>query len=149
MQGYNEAMLKLKRHQLHETVKGCSPFWMQILVATCLKCMRIYICFVALLFFHHSSFIADWCLRAAKVTPEAQHLHFKKYNLWWSLNCKKMKKTMRARHRWSEENWNKNVDHCCLAVFCLNEVEKLNDSRITQNMVDQMMDSFLNGHLSG
>lgn len=29
--GYNESILRLKRHQLNETVKGCTPFWQQLL----------------------------------------------------------------------------------------------------------------------
>ncbi|CAK9079157.1 unnamed protein product [Durusdinium trenchii] len=98
--GYNEALLKAKRHQLNETVKGCNAVWQAILV----------------------------------VTPEVQHLHIKKYNMWWAMNCRKMKRSMRSRHRWSEENWNRNVDHCCVAVWACNEIAKMNDPRITQTM---------------
>ena len=29
--GYNESILRLKRHQLNETAKGCAPFWQQLL----------------------------------------------------------------------------------------------------------------------
>jgi hypothetical protein len=29
--GYNESILRLKRHQLNETGKGCQPFWQQLL----------------------------------------------------------------------------------------------------------------------
>ncbi|CAK9072442.1 Uncharacterized protein SCF082_LOCUS35628, partial [Durusdinium trenchii] len=79
------------------------------------------------------------------VTPEVQHLHIKKYNMWWATNCRKMKRSMRSRHRWSEENWNRNVDHCCVAVWACNEIAKMNDPRITQTMLDGMMDNFLTG----
>lgn len=54
---------------------------------------------------------------------------------------------MRARHRWSEENWAKNVDHCALAVFAESEVRKMSDSRITEDMIKSMMESFLSGQL--
>ena len=33
-------LLRLKRHQLNETVKGCSPFWTQVLSAPFLSCIR-------------------------------------------------------------------------------------------------------------
>ena len=56
--------------------------------------------------------------------PEAQHLHFRKYNLWWSVNAKKMKVTMRSRLRWSEETWCRNMDHCCICVWVVNEASK-------------------------
>ena len=80
-----------------------------------------------------------------QVTPEVQHLHIKKYNMWWAMNCRKMKRSTRSRHRWSEENWNRNVDHCCVAVWACNEIAKMNDPRITQTMLDGMMDNFLTG----
>ncbi|CAK9049981.1 unnamed protein product [Durusdinium trenchii] len=69
-----------------------------------------------------SGIIADI---GALVTPEAQHLHFQKYNMWWSNNARRMKKTMRCRLRWSEEQWTANVNHCCIFIWvrghCENE----------------------------
>ncbi|CAK9077334.1 unnamed protein product [Durusdinium trenchii] len=93
----------------------------------------------------YNNFRANAAIKKWQVTPAVQHLHFQKYNLWWSINVKRMKRTMRARHRWSEENWAKNVDHCALAVFAESEVRKMSDSRITEDMIKSMMESFLSG----
>eukprot|EP00435_Cladocopium_sp_Y103_P033913 s1822_g8.t1 len=55
------------------------------------------------------------------VTPASQILHFQKYNYWWSMNAKKVKKSVRNRLRWSEETWGRNVDQCCLFVWACNQ----------------------------
>ncbi|CAK9073575.1 unnamed protein product [Durusdinium trenchii] len=66
---------------------------------------------------------AAWADRLT-VTEQAQLLHFKRYNQWWHLNCKKVKKTMRARLRWTEEVWNRSVDQACLASWAVDECRK-------------------------
>ena len=38
--GYNESLLKAKRHQLHESPRGLTPFWTQILTET-LHCIEL------------------------------------------------------------------------------------------------------------
>lgn len=57
------------------------------------------------------------CLSFHQVSGAAQALHFQKYNLWWSMNAKKVKKSVRNRLRWSEETWGRNIDQCCLFVW--------------------------------
>lgn len=80
-----------------------------------------------------------------KVTPEAQHLHFQKYNMWWSNNARRMKKTMRCRLRWSEEQWTANVNHCCIFIWVRGHCE--NDPNVTQDMIDSMHSGFMSGSL--
>ena len=51
--GYNESILRLKRHQLNESPKGCTPFWQQILTVSGLQCfdlVSVVLKFVALKF---------------------------------------------------------------------------------------------------
>lgn len=61
---------------------------------------------------------------SCKVTEDAQILHFRRYNLWWAQNAKKMKKNMRSRLRWSEDVWARNVDMACLCVWAITETRK-------------------------
>lgn len=93
------------------------------------------------------------------MTPESQLLHIRKYNAWWAQNVSKVKKTVRARLRWNEEQWCRNVDHSCLAVWVIDHCKT--DSRaachsfllahllfqVSQAMLDSMLASFINGNL--
>ena len=79
------------------------------------------------------------------MTPEIQSLVIRKYNLWWSLNAKRMKKTMRSRLRWGEEMWNKNVDQCALAMYVAKEARQ--DARVSPEMIDNMLQGFMGGLL--
>ncbi|CAK8997702.1 unnamed protein product, partial [Durusdinium trenchii] len=58
------------------------------------------------------------------VTKEAQILHFRRYNIWWAANSKRMKPSMRTRLRWSEEVWGRSVEMACLTVWAVNEAAK-------------------------
>ncbi|CAK9089330.1 unnamed protein product, partial [Durusdinium trenchii] len=58
------------------------------------------------------------------VSEGSQYLAFKVYNYWWSLHAKKVKRTMRSRLRWQEEQWNRNVDRCCLAEWLITEARE-------------------------
>lgn len=78
-----------------------------------------------------------------QVTPEIQALHFKKYNLWWSLNSTRVKRSVRSRLRWGEDMWHKNVDQCALAMFVVKEARQ--DARVSEEMIENMLRSFLNG----
>ena len=95
---------------------------------------------------------------------------FQRYNLWWGNNVKRVKRTMRARLRWQESQWLQNVDHCCLCHWAV-EVAKKHDGvssatlhaslasymffsvkfrniiQVTQQMLDEMVASFMNGIL--
>lgn len=51
-------------------------------------------------------------------------LLFQKYNYWWLLNAKKVKRTQRSKLRLHEEQWGKAVDHACLAYWVLSETKK-------------------------
>ncbi|CAK9111498.1 Uncharacterized protein SCF082_LOCUS51755 [Durusdinium trenchii] len=106
--GYNESILRVKRHMLNETPKGLNPFWTKLLT----------------------------------VTPAVQHLHFQKYNLWWSQNARRVKRSMRARMRWTEEQWINNVNHC--AVFQWVK-EQSTEPEVTSEMLENMTQAFLNG----
>lgn len=59
-----------------------------------------------------------------QVSEGSQYLAFKVYNYWWSLHAKKVKRTMRSRLRWQEEQWNRNVDRCCLAEWLITEARE-------------------------
>ena len=37
------------------------------------------------------------------------------------MNAKKVKKTVRNRLRWSEEQWGRNVDQCCLFIWAVKQ----------------------------
>lgn len=63
-----------------------------------------------------------------QVNERSQAVHFRKYNYWWATNCRRMKKSMRSRLRWNEETWTKNVEHCCIFTWVLDECSK--DSRV-------------------
>ena len=56
-----------------------------------------------------------------QVTNESQVLHFQKYNYWWGLNAKKVKKSVRNRLRWNEEASGRNVDQCCLFAWAMQQ----------------------------
>ncbi|CAJ1431871.1 unnamed protein product, partial [Effrenium voratum] len=84
--------------------------------------------------------------KANSVTPDVQHLHLRKYNFWWSINSKRVKRSLRSRLRWQEDAWGRNVDHCCLAIWAISE-SRLNGS-VTQPMIDNMLQGFLNGDYS-
>ena len=58
------------------------------------------------------------------MTEKSQQLHFRKYNLWWSLNARRVKRTARSRLRWGEEFWGRHVDQCCLFVWVYEETAK-------------------------
>lgn len=135
--GYSESILKSKRHQLNETTKAVSHLWQKILTVPAihfehllsLSCfgnvngLRTILSIVTPT--HHQELFSKtngnpWF----EVTPASQRLHFEKYNLWWGINAKKMKRSVRARLRWNEENWSKNVEHCCLCVWMLEEAMK-------------------------
>lgn len=79
------------------------------------------------------------------MTPEVQHLHFRKYNQWWSTCAKKMKKSMRPRLRWSEEQWSTNVSHCAIFNWVVNQTK--GDAGVTPEMIEAMTSSFLSGLL--
>ena len=79
------------------------------------------------------------------MTPEVQKLHFLKYNHWWSVNSKRMKRSMRSRLRWNDEQWNRNVDQCALAIYVIDEAKK--DKRVTEDMINNMQRAFVNGFL--
>ena len=81
----------------------------------------------------------------SKVTPDVQHLHFQKYNRWWSVNARKVKKTVRNRIRWNEEQWTTNVNHCALFVFVVRQCR--DDPNVTEEMYENMKAGFLNGFL--
>lgn len=59
-----------------------------------------------------------------KVTKESQILHFKRYNYWWAMNSRRMKKNLRARLRWGEEVWQRSVDSACLVTWAIAEASK-------------------------
>lgn len=118
--GYNESILRSKRHQLNECARNVSGTWIQILTVPQLDSCLIF-CFLC------------FCLSikpSCQVSPGAQLLHFKKYNHWWATNARKVKRTMRARLRWNEEQWCKNVDHCCICTWVLDSCAK--DSKVHQ-----------------
>ena len=68
-----------------------------------------------------------------------------KYNQWWGNNRGKMKKSMRARLRWTEEQWSNNVSHCAIFQWVVNQCN--GDSSVTPEMIDSMTSAFLNGFL--
>ena len=80
-----------------------------------------------------------------EVTPEAQQLHIAKYNHWWSLNAKKVKRSVRSRLRWNEEQWCRNVEQCCLAMYVVAEAKR--DKRVTDSIITAMLRGFTNGFL--
>ena len=72
---------------------------------------------------------------------------------------------MRARLRWTENQWVQNVDHCCMCWWACSEAKKKSgvsqlscyyfwvcsqyfaSAEVTQSMLDEMVSSFLNGML--
>eukprot|EP00438_Fugacium_kawagutii_P036217 Skav223158 [mRNA] locus=scaffold2973:257878:262548:- [translate_table: standard] len=48
--------------------------------------------------------------------------------------------------RWGEDQWNKNVDHCALAMHVVKAARE--DPRVTEVMVDEMLAGFMSGCLS-
>ncbi|CAK9084683.1 unnamed protein product, partial [Durusdinium trenchii] len=80
------------------------------------------------------------------VTPDVQQLHFRKYNHWWSINSRRVKKSMRVRIRWTEDQWTTNVNQCCIFVFVLRHCQ--DDAQVTGEMIDGMTTAFLNGDYS-
>ena len=133
--GYNESLLRSKRHQLHEVPKGIPPSWIDRLTASLTSINWLLFVFslwpiqVAL----RPSPSYDWFIRAgiktnpniySEVTHDSQTLHFKRYNQWWASNAKRVKKSARARLRWGEEQWGKSVDQCCLVVWAIRERSK-------------------------
>ena len=85
--------------------------------------------------------------RETQVTPDVQHVHFKKYNYFWAIHCRKVKKSMRSRLRWNEDQWTANVNQCCIFVWVYKESK--NDPNVTQDMLDAMEEGFLCGYLGG
>ncbi|CAK9003618.1 unnamed protein product [Durusdinium trenchii] len=59
------------------------------------------------------------------VSEAAQELHFKKYNQWWSVNARRVKRSTRSRLRWGEEVWSRHVDQCCVAAWVVEESRKM------------------------
>lgn len=55
----------------------------------------------------------------------------------------RMKRSMRPRFRWNDEQWVANVNHCCLFVWVLNQCK--NDTHIEDNVLDGMTSAFLAG----
>ena len=96
------------------------------------------------MFFETHKFGSGLLSRSAEVTPAVQHLHFQKYNLWWSQNARRVKRSMRARMRWTEEQWINNVNHC--AVFQWVK-EQSTEPEVTSEMLENMTQAFLNGFL--
>ena len=93
-----------------------------------------------------------------KVSPAAQILAFQRYNKWWSVNVRKVKRTARARLRWTEDYWAKSIDHACMLVWTREEAKK--DARaprpklhnrcrrqVTTDMLEAMTAAFLCGWL--
>lgn len=56
-----------------------------------------------------------------------------------------MKRSMRSRLRWNEEQWGRNVDQCALAIYVIEEAKK--DKRVTEDMINNMQRAFVNGFL--
>lgn len=52
---------------------------------------------------------------------------------------------MRSRLRWNDEQWNRNVDQCALAIYVIEEAKK--DNRVTEDMINNMQRAFVNGFL--
>lgn len=75
------------------------------------------------------------------------YIHLKKYNWWWANNMRRMKKSMRNRLQWTEDQWIANVNHCCLFMWVYNQAKQ--DDGVTQDMLDSMESAFICGHLAG
>ena len=130
-QGYNESLLRTRRHQLNESPKGLEPLWQKILTVTCICYLHVfhsfYKCTVCLLtntlFFHIKilCFAYIMFVSSTEVTPDSQVLAFRRYNFWWQINARKMKPGLRNRLRWNDEAWSRGIDHACLCVWAMNE----------------------------
>lgn len=76
-----------------------------------------------------------------EVTEDSQLLVFKRYNHWWRLNARRMKATLRARLRWSDEVWNRGVDQACITTWVISESTKDPNASMLQNYVGCLWDS--------
>ncbi len=176
-QGYNESLLRTKRHQLNESPRGLEPLWQKILTVTC-------ICFISRFFsLFYIQIKICVCLEilglksvsSTQVTADSQVLAFRRYNFWWQINARKIKPSVRNRLRWNDEAWSRGIDHACLCVWAMNEARmdakvallsrdwwkglvswfattcwffrKPCSSKVTQTMIDGMLAAFMNGSL--